>query len=67
MEGHSIENVIERLLDIKKQHGNIPVVLEVCYSGNYWLAPVDQLRVSKMHPNGDINEEEVTVVEIVGE
>nr|WRK65308.1 hypothetical protein MarFTME_263 [Marseillevirus futianmevirus] len=63
----NIDQVISKLEDIKKQHGNIPVVVEACYSGNYWLASTTEVRISRMHPEGDRNREEIPVVEIVGE
>nr|WNL49607.1 hypothetical protein MarFTMF_091 [Marseillevirus sp.] len=43
MEHQTIQDLIEKLTLAKQQHGNLPVVVGVTYSGNYWLEPIRNL------------------------
>lgn len=43
MEHQTIQDLIDRLTVAKEQHGNLPVVVGVTYSGNYWLEPIKKV------------------------
>ncbi|ALH07069.1 hypothetical protein PMV_371 [Port-miou virus] len=56
MDYSTIQDLIDQLTAAKEQHGNIPVVVNVVYSGNHWLEPIRKLTVtSSVLPsaNGD--------------
>lgn len=43
MDHPTIQELIDNLTIAKKQHGNLPVVVGVSYSGNYWLEPIKKV------------------------
>lgn len=57
MEGLSIQQVIDKLTEIKNEHGEIELVVEICQCGNYWYEPLRELRITdKNYYENDPNE-----------
>ncbi|AMQ10976.1 hypothetical protein [Brazilian marseillevirus] len=62
MEGNTIQDLIDNLLQAKEKYGNIPVVVGVSYSGNYWMEPVKRLTLTTINESNMANADVVDVL-----
>ncbi|AHA46357.1 hypothetical protein ISTM_459 [Insectomime virus] len=54
--GYTVQSLIDKLAAAKEKYGDLPVVVEVCRSGNYWLDTVKEITYTSAElpgPNGD--------------